>query len=166
MNKIISPSLLFFCFTVLVACTTNGKKVKPENAKNITQDSIESIINIENKLQKLDSLVFVFYKDPLGKDSLRYTRFYTQFKTADTTNISFLEKQLEKKAALFSTIKKCRSIGKIWCFYKEDVIQTIYFSYSSDDCRHMYIIKNGLFYYVDIDDIFIEKMNNLKLLAK
>jgi hypothetical protein len=47
-------------------------------------------------------------------------------------------------------VRKCRSQGKVWCFSKGEIFQTLYFSDFGGECSFMFFIKNGLFYYSEL----------------
>ncbi len=161
MKKFILLPIAIFIFWC--ACKQPAKK-------NIVTQSIEkelpkSILQLDTTLQTIDSIVFVFYNDPFSKDSLRYTRFYKQYNVVDTATLGFVQSQLNDTIVKIEKVKPCRSQGKIWCFSKKDILQTIYFSSYNDNCSHIYIIKNGFFYYTSISDAFIDKLKNIKPLA-
>ena len=159
----------WFCFFVLfilliASCEQRKDTTVLPSESNIQaeQDKNASIVELDNRLTEVDSLVYVFYKDPLGKDSLRYTRFYTQYATTDANEIALLKKQILAPTERFEKVKKCRSEGKIWCFTKGKIFQTLYFSDFAGDCSFMFFIKNGQFYYATLGPIFKEKIHSLK----
>ena len=125
-----------------------------------------SILQMDHRLLTADSLVFVFYKDPLGTDSLRYTRFYTLYSTSDIRKINFVLENLEGNTESLEKVKPCRSEGKIWCYTKGKVFQTIYFSYYNTTCSFVYIIKDGRFYYAEISSALSKRLNAFKREAK
>ncbi len=129
-------------------------------------DEKTSILQVDERLVKADSLVIVFYKDPHGPDSLRYTRFYKQFSVTDTSFIRLLMSQLTGKATKLEKMRSCRSEGKIWCFSGGDIIQTIYFSNFSQECNFLYIIKHGFFYYSPLLPGFSKSLYAYKKYAK
>ena len=153
---------------LLFAC----KQSRQSGSEPATVSTIEipaegsSILKLDERLLTADSLVFVFYKDPLGTDSLRYTRFYTQYSTTDIRKINFVLENLEGKTEGQEKVKPCRSEGKIWCYTKGKVFQTIYFSYYSTACSFVYLIKDGRFYYAGISKSFVKKLAEFKREAK
>ncbi len=161
MNKYI----LFFIIILsgLMSCNEHRKAAKQPLLVN--ENPSLSILQIDSTLQSVDSMVFVFYNDPLGKDSLRYTRFFKQYSTSDTNDINFIKSELTNPTNVLEKVKPCRSEGKIWCFSKKDILQTIYFSSYNDLCNHIYIIKNGRFYYANPIQTFIDKLVSLKKLS-
>ena len=162
--------LLIYSFLLLaVACNSVPEKVSSSQQPTVTVavDPVEGspIIQLDERLAATDSMVFLFYKDPHGKDSLRYTRYYTQHSSTDTSVIQFVLQGLNDSTERFEKIKKCHSEGKIWCFRKGEIFQTIYFSAHNKDCSFVYIIKNGQFYYSDISKNLSAKLVELKPLA-
>ena len=156
-----------FYFALLCSFFISCREHKKNEEKQMHNIEIvpSSIMQIDSTLQSVDSMVFIFYDNPLGKDSLRYTRFYKQYSTNDSNDIGFIKLQLTNATSVLEKVKPCRSEGKIWCFSKKDILQTIYFSSYSDSCNHIYIIKNGLFYYSNFDNSFINKLAMLEKLA-
>lgn len=160
--------LLLLLFT---ACNNGNDQPKKETTAIATTHTSEpgegsAILQLDGRLHDTDSMVFVFYKDPHGKDSLRYTRYYSEYHSTDTAIIQLVKNNLLDSTQRLEKIKKCRSEGKIWCFAKGNVFQTIYFSAHSKDCSFVYIIKNGQFYYSDISNSLVKQLAELKRLAK
>jgi len=156
---------------LLTACNNGNEHPKKDVAPiatTVDSDPGEgaAIMELDDRLNKTDSLVFVFYKDPHGKDSLRYTRYYKEFHSIDTGIIHLLKVNLKDSTQRLEKIKNCRSEGKIWCFTKGNVFQTIYFSAHNKECNFVYIIKNGQFYYSVMSIALANKLSDLKLLAK
>ena len=157
--------ILFSSIFIFFGCAERKNK---DNAQKIVVNNTpkaSSIVEIDDRLNNIDSVVYVFYKDPHGIDSLRYTRFYTQYSDADSNNIHFLKQQLIGTVEKLEKIKACRSEGKIWCFSKQNIIQTIYFSSFNKDCNFLYIIKDGMFYYTNLENTYIEKILSIKAKA-
>ena len=161
---IISSLLLLFA-----GCNPAEKKqTAPRQAAVAAADPVEgsSILQLDKRLLAADSLVFVFYKDPHGKDSLRYTRYYTQYSSTNTALIRSVLQALNDSTERLERIKKCHSEGKIWCYRSGNIFQTIYFSAHNKDCSFVYIIKNGQFYYSKLAGNLAVKLAELKGLAK
>lgn len=127
------------------SCNDNNPKKQKE-----TGLPASTAIELDTRLKDADSLVVVFYKDPYGEDSLRYTRYYTQVSITNDQGLATLQKDLEQTFSGQEKKRNCRSEGKIWCFVKGKVFQTIYFSTRCDDCCYLYLIKDGNFYYSPI----------------
>ena len=138
---------MLFLVIVFFACNGSGNKGKTiATTANITR-----IIDLDKRLSGADSLVIVFYKDPYGADSTRYTRYYTQYNSADINNIKLLLTNLDEPFEKLEKTKKCRSEGKAWCYSKGKILQTVYFSTRCNDCCFLYVIKDGFFYYVKVN---------------
>jgi hypothetical protein len=134
--------------TVLFACNGSASKSKD----TATTGTVTRAIELDKRFSGADSLVIVFYKDPYGADSLRYTRYFTQYISGDSNHIKVLLNNLDEPFEKLEKIKNCRSEGKIWCYSKGNIFQTVYFSTRCADCCFLYLIKDGYFYYVKIND--------------
>ncbi len=150
---------------LLFACNNGNDKSKPTQVPAREQGKtaeLSSIMQMDPRLQGADSLVFVFYKDPHGLDSLRYTRYYREFHTTDPLIIDLLQNNLANSSQRFEKVRPCRSEGKIWCFSKGEIFQTVYFSAQNQSCSFVYIIHHGQFYYSDLDGSLAKKLAELK----
>lgn len=161
--------LLIIVTACLVACNQRKHNdVTPATISKSVEDIYTpntTILMLDERLNNLDSIVFVFYKDPLGKDSLRYTRYYTQYSTTKTTDISIAKAQINLPTQRLEKVRKCRSQGKVWCFSKGEIFQTLYFSDFESECSFMFFIKNGLFYYSNLTPSFKQAIDELKKLS-
>lgn len=119
---------------------------KTAKKKEPTIPETKTGILLDERLSMADSLVVVFYKDPYGQDSLRYTRYYTQSSVIDSLSLTQLNLQTKE---LFTASEKrsCRNEGKVWCFTKGKIFQTLYFSTQCNFCCYVYLIKDGIFFY-------------------
>jgi hypothetical protein len=156
--------ILIYLLFIFGACTSINDKNKTSKIENENKSS--SLIKIDERLANIDSVVFVFYKDPHGADSLRYTRYYTQYNNIDSATVSTVKMQLNGNIEKLDKIKNCRSEGKIWCFSKQNIIQTIYFSSLNAKCNFLYIIKDGAFYFTNIEAEFSKQLLEIKTKAK
>lgn len=147
--------------TILACNTNNNNKVIP-SAEVADTVKLVSIKDLDVRLAGADSLAIVFYKDPHGTDSLRYTRYYTQYNSADTALLADLKTNLEASTVKLEKIKNCRSEGKIWVFRQGQVFQTIYFSSKDAACSFLYIIKDGFFYYSAMPYGFAVQLKSLQ----
>ena len=145
-----------------MSCKVPAKKQEAANPFLTATNGIE----LESRFLTADSLVFVFYKDPYGEDSLRYTRYFTQMCSTDTTNIKLLLQNLAKPFVKFEKVKSCRSEGKIWCYSKGKIFQTVSFATRSNGCCYVYCIKDGYFFYTPLDTTFSNRLSLLKPLSK
>ena len=114
-------------------------------------------------LHQADSVQILFFTDPFGKDSLRYTRFFKHYNTSDTAVVQPILKNLDQLFLLRTEVMKCRSEGKIFFFKGKQELKTVYFNtqgvstkpdertpQTNSDCAYMYFIKDGSFYYFPI----------------
>ncbi len=164
--------ITLFITTLFFTTACVQQKQSKEAATNVPPsvddncNASTTIVMLDERLNNMDSLVFVFYKDPLGKDSLRYTRFYTQHSTTINEAINILKAQINQPTERFEKVKKCRSEGKIWCFTKGEIFQTLYFSNFDKQCSFLFFIKNGQFYYCNLTNDFKEIFSGYKILSK
>jgi hypothetical protein len=160
-----SNIIIFFCLLIIlsyISCKTPAKKQEAANPFLTATNGIE----LESRFLTADSLVFVFYKDPYGDDSLRYTRYYTQMSTTDSNYIKLLLQNFAKPFEKFEKVKKCRSEGKIWCYSKGKIFQTVSFATRCNDCCFVYFIKDGYFFYTALDTALANSLSFIKPLAK
>jgi hypothetical protein len=114
-------------------------------------------------LHQADSVQILFFTDPFGKDSLRYTRFFKHYNTSEADVVQPILKNLDQLFLLRTEIMKCRSEGKIFFFKGTQELKTVYFNtqgasanpgdrsqQANGDCAYMYFIKDGGFYYFRI----------------
>ncbi|MDP3392173.1 MAG: hypothetical protein Q8R77_07740 [Sediminibacterium sp.] len=117
-------------------------------------------------LHQADSVQILFFTDPFGKDSLRYTRFFKHYNTSDDSTVQPLLKNLDQLFLLRTEVMKCRSEGKIFFFKGTQELKTVYFSTQANgDCAYMYFIKDGGFYYFPIQPATAALLRKLKPLA-
>lgn len=130
-------------------------------------------------LRGADSVQILFFTDPYGKDSLRYTRFFKHYNSGDTTIVNPLLQNLDKLFVLRNEVMNCRSEGKMFFFKGEQELKTVYFNTGSktsannasvsnknENCAFLYFIKDGGFYYVPVDSEIAALLNKLKPMAK
>ena len=157
----IKVSILVALLTSLFACKSKSNK----NSESVPAKSLTKPAQLDVRMNDADSLVMVFYNDPFTADSLRYTRYYTQYQTTDT---EIIQAVLGNTALDFSRLDKtkpCRSEGKVWMFTKGKIFQTIYFAYTKDTCQFIYLIKDGFFYYMPIEPRLAAILKRIKGLA-
>ena len=121
------------------AKATNGGAVKTNTGLDIAG------------LHQADSVQILFFTDPFGKDSLRYTRFFKHYNTSAADVVQPILKNLDQLFLLRTEVIKCRSEGKIFFFKGTQELKTVYFNTQANgDCAYMYFIKDGSFYYFPI----------------
>jgi hypothetical protein len=121
------------------AKATNGGAVKTNTGLDIAG------------LHQADSVQILFFTDPFGKDSLRYTRFFKHYNTSAADVVKPILKNLDQLFLLRTEVMKCRSEGKIFFFKGTQELKTVYFNTQANgDCAYMYFIKDGGFYYFQV----------------
>lgn len=117
-------------------------------------------------LHQADSLQILFFTDPFGKDSLRYTRFFKHYNTSAAAVVQPILKNLDQLFILRTEVMKCRSEGKIFLFKGTQELKTVYFNTQANgDCAYMYFIKDGGFYYFPIQPETAALLQSLKTKA-
>lgn len=117
-------------------------------------------------LHQADSVQILFFTDPFGKDSLRYTRFFTHYNTSEDLTVQPLLENLDQLFLLRTEVMKCRSEGKIFFFKGTQELKTVYFNTQANgDCAYLYFIKDGGFYYFPIQPATAALLRKLKPLA-
>lgn len=102
-------------------------------------------------LHQADSVQILFFTDPFGKDSIRYTRFFKHYNTSAADVVKPILKNLDQLFLLRTEVIKCRSEGKIFFFKGTQELKTVYFNTQANgDCAYMYFIKDGGFYYFQV----------------
>lgn len=125
-------------------------------------------------LRGADSVQILFFKDPYGKDSLRYNRFYKHYNSSDTAIVKPFLKNLDQLFSFRTDVLNCRSEGKLFFFKGGQELKTVYFNTGdkaqaikeklpkADNCAFLYFIKDGGFYYLPIDAATIALLKSLK----
>lgn len=129
-------------------------------------------------LHQADSVQILFFTDPFGKDSLRYTRFFKHYNTSAAEVVQPILKNLDQLFLLRTEVMKCRSEGKIFFFKGKQELKTVYFNtqgasanpgdrsqQANSDCAYMYFIKDGGFYYFRIQPQTAALLQSLKTKA-
>lgn len=127
---------------VAVACNTKrdlrGSELMPEMAET-------------------DSLELIFFKSP---DSPRY---FTYLPTTDKELIKALVSDVSGK---IQPGNRCMKEGKIYCFKKGEIFNTIFFAYTDPGCNVLRYIKNGKLYYFPLGETVKKKLETYKLAAR
>ena len=150
---------------ILFACNSNNNSAAVQTAEVADTVQLVSLSDLDIRLAGADSLSILFYKDPYGIDSLRYTRYYTQYNSVDSNLLIDFKSNLLESTVKLDKIKNCRSEGKIWVFRQGQIFQTIYFSSKDAECSFLYIIKDGFFYYSAMPYGFAVQLKSLQKLA-
>jgi hypothetical protein len=146
-NSLRQLILLLPALVVLVACTIGTADKSEKKQASDTAVRFRTSLDWEERFSGVDSVVVVFYDDPYSADSLRYTRFYKQISLKGEDDIKVVRQQLGEIVHQKEYMKGCRSEGKIWCFEKGSIRQTLYFNTGAQNCTYVYFIKDGNFFY-------------------
>jgi hypothetical protein len=95
-------------------------------------------------------------------DSLRYSRYFTYVATSDSNFLHGLKNVFRQVPQILPEVRNCRSEGKVYLFRQAEPVKTVFFSSLSDDCRYLYFIKNGAFYYVKLSPEFEAWLKELR----
>lgn len=109
------------------------------------------------EMAQTDSLELLYFKTP---DSPRY---FTYVPTTDRLLIDALVKDVSGK---LQPENPCMKEGKIYCFKKGEIFNTIFFAYSDPDCRLLRYIKDGKLYYFPLSELVMKKLEDYKLSAR
>lgn len=188
--------LALFIFTTianLAACETTTTKTievtdtemesvdgpQPGNATQGEAAAVKTYTGLDIAgLHQADSVQILFFTDPFGKDSLRYTRFFKHYNTSAAEVVQPILKNLDQLFLLRTEVMKCRSEGKIFFFKGKQELKTVYFNtqgasanpgdrspQANGDCAYMYFIKDGGFYYFRIQPQTAALLQSLKTKA-
>ena len=131
----------FFIFSCIVAgCKEKitGKKLMPD-------------------MQQTDSIELIYFKSP---DS---TRYFTYLPMNDS---SFIKSIIDDVNGEVQPENPCMKEGKIYCFKKGQIFNTIFFAVADKNCTLFRFIKNGNLYYFKMSDDVKEKLLKFKSFAR
>lgn len=172
--------LALFIFTTIASLTAcNNATETSTKTISVTDTVVKTNTGLDIAgLHQADSVQILYFTDPFGKDSLRYTRFFKHYNTSDTATVQALLKNLDQLILLRTEVMKCRSEGKIFFFKGAQELKTVYFNtqgasnnsgerapQDNSDCAYMYFIKDGGFYYFPIQPETAALLRKLKPLA-
>jgi hypothetical protein len=109
------------------------------------------------EMAQTDSLELIYFRSP---DSPRY---FTYLPTTDKELIDALVKDVSGKV---QPENQCMKEGKIYCFKKGEITNTIFFAYTASDCNVLRYIKNGKLYYFPLSEGLRKKLERYKLTAR
>lgn len=174
-------TICFVAMVIITGCNGGGADKAADSddstdstLRNNQAPATQTAIEIAG-LRGADSVQILFFTDPYGKDSLRYTRFFKHYNTSDTAIVNPLLQNLDKLFVLRNDVMNCRSEGKMFFFKGEQELKTVYFNTganakadasNNENCRFLYFIKDGGFYYVPVDSEIAALLNKLKPMAK
>jgi hypothetical protein len=111
------------------------------------------------------TLQILYYNDPFGPDSLRYTRYFKYVETGEKQVVDAVLAQLGTQVMVRTEKLPCRDEGKIFAFGADSSdIKTLYFSLHAADsaCNKAFFIHNGQYYYITLQPSFVEMLDKLK----
>lgn len=152
--------MLIWIPLVLGACGNRTEK-EPVDSTAMNAQVVPSV----QPLVQEDSLQLVYYKKPF-LDKERYTRFFRTVSAKDTVLGRQLKMILSLPGAKQDSIRPCYSEGKVLIPLKGDAFQVIYFSRMEAPCRYLYLIRDGAFYYYEMDALVEERLNDWEKFSK
>ena len=167
--NLILGGALMLSFT---ACETTTTKTTTKTIE-VSDTKTNTGLDIAG-LHQADSVQILYFTDPFGKDSLRYTRFFKYYNTTATEVVQPILKNLDQLFLLRTEVMKCRSEGKIFFFKGTQELKTVYFNtqgasknpgettQANGNCAYMYFIKDGGFYYFPIQPETAALLQSLK----
>lgn len=167
--NLILGGALMLSFT---ACETTTTKTTTKTIE-VSDTKTNTGLDIAG-LHQADSVQILYFTDPFGKDSLRYTRFFKYYNTSATEVVQPILKNLDQLFLLRTEVMKCRSEGKIFFFKGTQELKTVYFNtqgasknpgettQANGNCAYMYFIKDGGFYYFPIQPETAALLQSLK----
>jgi hypothetical protein len=147
---------LIFCFA---ACNSEQKTNNKESV------DVPVLAIPEPGLVTADSVEVLYFKKPFT-DKERYTRFFSTIVTKDTGLIRSLTSILVLQGVKEDSLRACMSEGKFNIPLKGDAYQVVYFSREVKPCSYLYVIRDGQFYYYQLDEHLRQKLNELEKQAK
>jgi len=153
---------------VFLLANCNPATAPKQPSEEATADTITLITTgttLEPRFLIMDSIAVLFYNDPFGGDAERYTRYYKTFLSNSDSIIGFLQANM---ALPFTedSLRSCRSEGKVFCFSKGKVIQTVYFNKKKEGCYQLYFINTGRYFYFKPMPALVAQLAKVKTMAK
>ena len=109
------------------------------------------------EMAQADSLELIFFKTP---DSPRY---FTYLPTTDKELINALVSDVSGE---IQPENPCMKEGKIYCFKKGGIFNTLFFAYKDPGCKVLRFIVNGKLYYFPISETVQKKLAGYQLIAR
>ncbi len=113
-------------------------------------------LDIMPLMRSMDSVEVLFFKEP-GND-----RYFTYYPTTEKSLIEALKEDISVSSV---PGEQCSKNGKIYCFSKGSVFNTIYFS-TEENCRQLRFIVNGNLYQFPMSDETNKILTEYKSRAK
>lgn len=109
------------------------------------------------EMPQTDSLELIFFRTP---DSPRY------FTYLPTTDKELIEALVSDVSGEVQPENPCMKEGKIYCFRKGEIFNTIFFAYTDPGCYVLRYIKNGKLYHFPLSETVRKKLQHYKQLAR
>jgi hypothetical protein len=103
-----------------------------------------------------DSVELIFFKNPEN------TRFFTYLPVTDKEFINDLVDDLDGEV---QSENPCVKEGKIYCFKKGQIYNTVFFAYTDPKCSFLRYIKDGKMYYFPLSETVKKKLIDYKKMA-
>lgn len=158
---------------IITGC--NGESSTTTKTTVAVADSVTTQTALDlSGLRGADSVQILFFKDPYGKDSLRYTRFFKYYNSSDTATVKPFLRNLDQLFSFRTEVLNCKSEGKLFFFKDGQEMKTVYFNTGGKaqaiktklpkeaDCAFMYFIKDGAFIYMPIQSETVALLQRLK----
>lgn len=156
-----------FSLLLLLALFSCGNQDtnSPTPVTGDTAFRIKTLRDIEPRLFEADSIQVVFYDDPHG-DSLRAYRFFSFVETAERSLIDSLVDAMDTVFVQESKTRSCRSHGKFILLKGAEIIKTVYFGLDTEPCSYFYLIRDGQFFYVPLNERGRSTLERLRTAAR
>ena len=95
-------------------------------------------LDLMPEMVETDSIQIIYFKSP---DEPRY------FTYTAVSDLGFIKSLVGDITAETISENPCMKEGKIYCYKKGEIFNTIFFAYIDDECSFLRYIKNGNLYY-------------------
>ncbi len=109
------------------------------------------------EMAQADSLELIFFKTP---DSPRY------FTYLPVTDKELIDALVSDVSGEIQAGNPCMKEGKIYCFKKGGIFNTIFFAYKDPGCKVLRFIVNGKLYYFPLGETVQRKLSEYQLIAR
>jgi hypothetical protein len=110
-----------------------------------------------SELRQADSVDIVYYDVPGNNANFKFTSL------ADSSLIQTLVDDISRESI---TGKECLKDGKIYCYKKGNVFNTIYFSFNDEGCRQLSYIHNAALHVFPMSNELHKSLRQHKMNAR
>lgn len=128
-----------------MACMFSCSNKKKVTGKDLMPEMVQT-----------DSVQIIYFKSP------DEPRFFTYTSVNDKSFISSLVNDVMGET---QSENPCVKEGKIYCYKKGEIFNTIFFAYRDNECTFLRYIKNGNLYYFEMSKEVKEYLQRNKLLS-